>query len=421
MKAASVRARQMLFLGLFSVLLTRASALAQTSAPTDHWIGTWASSQMQPYGTETLPAGTLNGATLRQVVHLSAGGERLRLRLANTFGNRGLELGSVHIALRGKDGAAGTIDPATDRALSFHGQARVYIPMGADYLSDPIAFHVDPLSDLVVTMTILNAPETPTLHAGARATSFLLPGDHVAQATLPSPQTFARWYFLAGVDVNAAPGAASVVTLGDSITDGHGATTDANDRWPDVLARRLAGNAATASTGVLNEGIGGNRVLADGIATNALARFDRDVLSLPGASYLLVLEGVNDLGGLDRTQEHPAAVHQSLVEQLEGAYAQMAARAHSHGIKVYGATVTPYTGSDYYHPSPRSEADRQALNLWIRTSGVFDAVVDFDQALRDPARPDHLLPAFDSGDHLHPSPAGYKRMGEEVPLKLFNR
>ena len=226
-----------------------------------------------------------------------------------------------------------------------------------------------------------------------------------------------QWYFLAGAETwqsESTPG--SVVAFGDSITDGHGATTDGNDRWPDVLAQRMFANASTKRMGVVNEGIGGNRVLADGLGPNALARFDLDVLSVAGARTLVVLEGINDLGGLDRTETHSQAAHDALVVQLMAAFRQIVTRAHEHGLRVLGGTLTPYTGSEYYHPSTSSEADRVKLNEWIRHSGMFDGVVDFDAALRDPASPDRLLPAFDSGDHLHPGPAGYKRMAEVVSL-----
>lgn len=182
-----------------------------------------------------------------------------------------------------------------------------------------------------------------------------------------------------------------------------------------MLARRLS----TRGTGVVNQGIGGNHLLLDGLGPNALARFDRDVLGPAGVRFLIVLEGVNDLGELDRLTTHSDEAHEALIKQLQGALQQIARRAHAHGIQVYGATVTPYAGSDYYHPAARSEADRQSLNQWIRTSHTFDAVVDFDALLRDPASPDRLAPAFDSGDHLHPGPAGYQRMGEAIPLDLF--
>ena len=217
------------------------------------------------------------------------------------------------------------------------------------------------------------------------------------------------------------PGAGSVVVLGDSITDGHGATTNGNDRWTDVLASRLQQSPATRNIGVFNAGIGGNHLLTDGLGPNALARFDRDVLAPAGVRWLIVFEGVNDLGGLTRTGEVPPAEHAALVQRLIAAYQQIIARAHAHGLRVIGATITPYAGSDYYHPGPLNEKDRQTLNDWIRATGHFDAVIDFDAVVRDPHQPDHLLPAYDCGDHLHPSPAGYRAMGEAISLSLFAR
>ncbi len=211
------------------------------------------------------------------------------------------------------------------------------------------------------------------------------------------------------------------MALGDSITDGHAATTNGNDRWTDVLAARLQSEKKTRNIGVSNQGIGGNHLLTDGLGPNVLARFDRDVLAQAGVRWLIVFEGVNDLGGLARTAEVPAEQHAALVARLIAAYQQIIERAHAHGLRVYGATVTPYTGSGYYHPGSLSEADRQAVNAWIRAAGHFDAVIDFDAVVRDPAHPEQLLPAFDCGDHLHPSPAGYKALGESIPLDLFSK
>jgi lysophospholipase L1-like esterase len=224
------------------------------------------------------------------------------------------------------------------------------------------------------------------------------------------------------IDVEeATPGAASVVALGDSITDGHGATTNGNDRWTDVLAVRLQATTKTQSIGVSNQGIGGNHLLTDGLGPNALARFDRDVLAPAAVKWVIVFEGVNDLGGLERNGEVMPTAHAALVQSVIAAYQQIILRAHVHGLRVYGATITPYVGSTYYHPGQLSEADRQTVNQWIRAAGHFDAVIDFDAVIRDSEHPDRMLPAYDSGDHLHPSPAGYKAMGDAIPLNLFTR
>lgn len=382
------------------------------AAPLRPWTTTWGSAQLKPAAVDTLPLKTLEGATLRQVVHLSLGGSTLRLHLSNAFGESPLLLRGVSVG-RGVAGKQGTVEPGSGRVVRFHGAASVSIPAGAEYLSDPIEMHAAALSDVVVSMLIEKSPETQTFHGGSRSTSFLMQGDHLADVEPASPQTFAHWYFLAGVEV--ARRARTVVVLGDSITDGRGATTDGNDRWTDVLARRLAGKGI----GVVNAGMGGNRILEDGLGPNALARFDRDVLAVSGARDLIVLEGVNDLGTLDRLAEHSSQEHDALVGRLEAAFEQMAGRAHAHGMRVYGGTILPYRGSDYYHPSGRSEADRRRLNEWILTSGVFDGVIDFDALARDLTHPDQMARELDSGDHLHPGPAGYRRMGEAVPLTFF--
>jgi lysophospholipase L1-like esterase len=398
-----------LAISLLGLMLPHAFA-----APAHQWTATWGSSQLKPAGADILPPQSFDNTSLRQVLHLSIGGSSLRLHLSNAFGESPLVLHSVHVG-KPVAGQPGSVQPTFDTAVHFNGDSTITIPAGAEYLSDPIAISTPALSDIVVTMVIEHTPATLTFHSGSRATSFLLHGDHAGDAHFEAPQTFAHWYFLAGVEVETDLHASALVTLGDSITDGHGATTDANDRWPDILAQRLA----QKNIGVINQGIGGNRILEDGLGPNALDRFDRDVVSVPGARSLIVLEGINDLGVLDRLEEHPQPVHDALVKQLEGAFLEMVERAHAHGIRVYAATITPDRGSDYYHPSDRSEADRQALNAWIRSSHLFDGVIDFDALLRDPAHPDRLAPAWDSGDHLHPGPAGYKRMGEGIPLNLF--
>jgi lysophospholipase L1-like esterase len=382
------------------------------------WLGSWAASQQIPEPQNALPAQALRDATLRQIVHLTVGGRALRLRLSNAFGTAPLTILAVHLAMP-LSRATGRIDPASDKTLTFAGSRSVSIPAGADYYSDPVAFDAPPLSDVAITLYLPVPPSRQTSHPGSRETSFLVHGDHVADATLPGATLVDHWFFISGIDVRqSAPGAA-IVTLGDSITDGHATADNSDTRWPDDLARRLQSSPATRRVSVLNVGTGGNRLLLDGLGPNALARFDRDVLAQTGVRYLIVLEGVNDLGSATRLAPISAAQHRQLVERIIGAYEQIILRAHAHGLTVIGGTITPYMGSDYYHPSSASEADRQAINAWIRQRGHFDAVIDFDRALRDPKHPDRLLPTYDSGDHLHPSAAGYRAMAAAIPLSLF--
>ena len=287
------------------------------------------------------------------------------------------------------------------------------IPAGAEYLSDPIDYPVAPLSDLAVSIHYDRPPAEQTGHPGSRATSYLVHGDAVSAADLPGALKFDHWFQLSAIDVAASLGSASIVALGDSITDGHGATTNGNDRWPDILAQRLQSNPKTKEIGILNQGIGGNHLLSDGLGPNVLARFDRDVLAQTGVRWVIVLEGVNDIGGLTRLSDPPPADHQRFVQQVLASYEQILARAHAAHLQVIGATITPYTDSNYYHPAQASnEVDRQIINAWIRTPGRFDAVVDFDKAIADPTHPNHLNPAYDSGDHLHPSAQPATRLWE---------
>jgi lysophospholipase L1-like esterase len=277
------------------------------------------------------------------------------------------------------------------------------------------------LSSLAVSIHFDAPPSQQTGHPGSRETSFLVHGDAVSAADLPDAKKFDHWYQLSAIDVAAPAKAGAIIALGDSITDGHGATTNGNDRWTDVLAAHLQASSKTKEIAVLNQGIGGNHMLTDGLGPSVLARFDRDVLAQTGVRWVIVLEGVNDLGGLTRLSDPPRTEHDAFVQRLLASYEQVIARAHAAHIKVYGATILPYTGSDYYHPPASNEADRQAINQWIRTPGHFDAVIDFDKTLADRSHPDHLAAQFDSGDHLHPSPAGYRAMGDMIPLSLFKQ
>jgi len=398
---------------LIGLLLWIVPGAAQTA-----WVGSWSTSQQLVEPQNSLPAESLSDTTLRQVIHLSVGGPELRVHLSNRFGGAALRLTSVHVA-RAMAPGSDRIDAATDTELQFSGHADVTIPAGAEYFSDPVRFPVAALADLSVTMHWDALPAGQTGHPGSRANSYVTHGDSVSAAELQQPKKLEHWYFVAGVEVNASSGGEAVVTLGDSITDGHGATTDANDRWPDVLARRLQSAPARKTIAVLNAGIGGNRLLLDGLGPNALARFDADVVAPAGVRYVIVLEGINDIGMFGRSGEHTKAEHEAQVREMLAAYQQIVVRAHAHGIQVIGATLLPFVGSDYYHPGPEIEADRVAINQWIRTPGHFDAVVDFDKLTRDADHPDRLVPKFDSGDHLHPSPAGYAAMADAIPLSLF--
>ncbi len=449
-----------IFTGFFLLTALSASLLAAPAAagtaPT-HWVATWGAAMQIPEPQNALAPADLDHATLRQLVHLSLGGSLLRIRVSNAFGTAPLRLEAVHVARAislanpAQTNSAQTswaqatsaIDPATDRPVLFAGQPSVVIPAGAEYVSDPVQMNVAPLSTLAITLSIPDAPAQQTGHPGSRATTWIAHGVSVSAAQMPEAQTSAapttdattpdaqasgtqtsgaktieHWYFISGVDV-AAPQSAAIIAFGDSITDGHAATTNGNDRWTDDLAARLQASPTTRSLSVINVGIGGNHLLTDGLGPNALARFDRDVLARPAAKYLLVLEAINDLGALSRMPDATPAQHTDLQARLIAAYQQIITRAHAAGLTAIGGTLTPWVGSGYYHPDAASEADRQALNAWIRTPGHFDAVVDFDRAVRDPADPERMLPALDSGDHLHPSPAGYKAMADAIPLSLF--
>lgn len=395
-----------------------ASPQSRPSSAPAVWVASWGASQQIPEPQNALAVDDLSDATVRQIFHLSAGGPAVRVHISNAFGTDALRVTSAHIA-RPLSPSSPAIDPASDRPLTFDGSGEAVIPPGAELVSDPVNYAVAPLSDLVVTFHLQAPPARETGHPGSRATSYYVHGDLVGAPTLTDAKHVDHWYQVSEIDVQAAPGAAAVVALGDSTTDGHGATTNGNDRWTDSLAARLQGSPATRDIGVSNQGIGGNHLLTDGLGPNALARFDRDVLAPAGVQWVIVYEGVNDLGGLSREGEVPAAQHAALVQRILSAYQQIITRAHAHGLRVIGATITPFVGSEYYHPGPPSEADRQAVNQWIRTGGKFDAVVDFDSVVRDPQHPDQYLPAYDCGDHLHPSPAGYRAMGDAIPLALF--
>ena len=360
--------RRTISIAIFLQLLLVQVGTAQPRGAQERWLAAWASAQQIAEPQNMLPEDARQDVTLRQIVHLSAGGSHIQMRFSNALGSTPLLIDDVRVAIPSSPSQP-TLQPATDHAVTFSGRSSVLIPAGAEYLSDPVELRVLPFSNLAITLHVNDVPARETAHPGSRATSYVLPGDKSSDPDFENARKIQHWYFLSEVDVRDSPIAASVAVLGDSITDGHGATTDANDRWTDVLARRLQEKNSRGAAAVLNLGLGGNRLLNDGLGPNALARFERDILARPGVRSLVVLEGINDLGTLGRLAEVPAAQHEELVRRMIAAYQQMIRKAHAQGILVYGATILPDGGSDYYHPGPVSEADRQAVNQWIRTSG----------------------------------------------------
>ncbi|GGU28244.1 SGNH/GDSL hydrolase family protein [Lentzea flava] len=396
--------------GVLAPAVARADAPART-----RWVNTWTSMpQLCEPGNMPPPPFTQDGlvladATLRQTVRVTVGGRRMRLRFSNVFGGAVLPITAVTVALP-KDGRAGVsaIQPNTVRRVTFTGRSSVDVPRGALAVSDPLDFPLAPGSILTVTIYLARgqASNDITSHPGSRTTSYLLAGNHTEDADLTGATPVDHWYFFSGIEVISS--ASAVVLIGDSLTDGRGSTTNGNNRWPDQFFDRLRGDVA-----VLNQAAGGNRVLNDGLGPSVLARLDRDLLAQSGVRWLLLFEGVNDIGTAATTQ----TAQKQLADDLIAAYQQILERAHAHDIKVYGATITPFGGS-FYDEGFREES-RQTVNRWIRTSRQFDAVVDFDAAVRDPANPRQLVAAADVGDHLHLNPTGYRMLAEAVPLKLF--
>lgn len=399
-----------------------------------------------------LPIGKQD-VTLRQVVHISQGGKRMRVTFTNEFGTTPLRINTAHVAFLS---AGSKILVNTDHPLSFGGRPGITIAPGQFASSDAITATVPIFSDLVIS-TAIPAQELPaiTYHAAAHTTTFIAPGDLTTAEELTSPaapppgmpapdvtapitaplggnpitsntrpQTSSgggdlltrttSWYFLKDVEVDRTKKSATVVALGDSITDGTGSTDETNRRWPDVLAPRLAAEKKTAALSIANVGIGGNRILHEGTGPSALDRFNREVLSQPGARYVLMLEGINDIGNM-----HRAPADAIIEQQLIDAFTSLANQAHGKGLKFIPATILPYGGAKYF--SEDGEAIRQHVNTFIRTSPFFDGCIDFDKVIRDPDHPDRMLPKYDHGDHLHPSDAGYAAMGAAIDLKLFRK
>lgn len=386
-------------------------ALPVAAAP--RWVGVWATAVMPADEGSALPNEALSDATLRQRVRVSADGRRIRLRLTNDHGTAPMRLAGVHVALAADK--AGAITPGTDHAVTFAGRTEASVAAGAYALSDPVDLPVKAGQSLAISIHFQGAPARQTLHHMALTTGWLAPGDQTAATSLADAKPVSHWWQIAGVEAERDGGAVAV--LGDSLTDGHGLATDADGRWTDVLADRL--HASGSSLSVLNLGIAGNRLTRDGSGISGLARLDRDILSQSGLKTMILFEGTNDLGMISREGPVTPQVRARTVQAVIDGYQQVIARAHARGVRVIGATLMPFTGTGFYRSDADADADRQAVNRWIRTAGQFDGVIDFDAVVRDPAAPDHLAAAFDSGDHLHPSPAGYRALGQAVPLELL--
>jgi lysophospholipase L1-like esterase len=375
------------------------------AAAEDCWIGTWVSAQQLTEPRNLPPAPGLSNNTLRQVIRVTLGGSKLRVQLSNTYGSSPVTIKAAHLAVS-KGGSA--IDTVKDKALTFQGASSITIQAKEAVYSDTIDFNAAPLSNLAVSIYFGETSADVTGHPGSRTTSYIQSGDAVKAADMESVAKTDHWYILSGIDLRLDDSYACVVTLGDSITDGRGSTTNGNDRWPDNLARRLQADPNTAKIGVLNQGIGGNAVVSGGLGPTALERFKRDVLGQSGVCWVIILNGVNDIGGSKSTK---------VATDLIAAYEQFINEAHAQKIMVYGVPILPFGGSMY--DSKDHQAARQTVNKWIRTSGKFDAVIDLDTAVRDPANPAKLLPAYDTGDHLHLNVAGYQKMAEAIDLDLF--
>lgn len=397
-----------------------------------NWIGTWATAA-QPFVPSALQ--TYQNQTLRLIVHTSAGGTKVRIKLSNTYGGKPLVIGAAYLARRM---AEAEIDPHSDRRLTFHGESSTTLAAGSIAVSDPVELAVPALSDLAISLFLPQRTEAKTSHSMAKQTSYVSAetGDSTSAAKFPVAKTIHVWPFLTGVDVEASSDAAAIVAFGSSLTDGDGTTADTNGRWPDVLAERLQNGAdGKPKIGVLNEGIIGNRLLYDspkgtqnpfgaGLGEAGLARFERDVLAQAGVRYVIVGLGINDI--LFPAFPFTPPSETVSAEDIISGYRQLIARGHRKNVRVIGTTNPPFENSAFRglvaaFYTPEREAVRQKVNDWIRSSGEFDAVVDFDAVLRDPSRPTQLLPAYDSGDHLHPNNAGCRVEGNAIPLALFDR
>ena len=395
-------------IALFLLLVTGRVA-AGTSSQGD-WLATWTASP-QNAASGLIP--DLNNQTLRFVVHTTVGGNQVRIRISNAYGTQPLQIGDAHVAI-----AAGgpAIVPGTDQPLTFGGQQAVTIPMGAVVLSDSVKFTVPALTDLAVSLYLPNAAPSATVteHYFADELGYISPaGDFTSSVSFSGATTISEWLLLSSMEVTPLSPVPAVVVLGDSITDGVGSTFGANRRWPDLLAARLLNNFGLQAPAVVNQGIAGNAILFDLSGQNVLTRFDRDVLSQAGVKGIIIEEGLNDvIASVDFPSEGVTA------SQITWALTQLIDRGHDQALKVFGATLTPFGGSIFY--SAAGETERQTVNVFIRTSRAYDGVLDFDKVVRDPSNPTQILPAYDSGDHIHPNDAGYQAIVNAVNLQLFH-
>lgn len=399
------------FLALVSILaaLSTGPAWAQQTDPQHYWARSWYAAPLAATADRMPPP--LKNTTVRQTVRVSLGGERFRLRLSNEFGDAPVRIGRATVFLVGDDGMPVV---GSERDVAFDGLPGAVLPGGAPILSDPVDLDLPALSRLTVSLYLPDDVPQPTIHLLGLATSWVGPGDQAAAPELIDAVTTTQRVLLSGVDVERTGPGRVVVTLGDSITDGANGTRNADRRWPDLLAVRLQA-AGLTDVAVSNAGISGNRILNPraGLGVSALARFDRDVLAVPGVTDVIILEGVNDIGMAWRDKD----THPPSATDLIAGYRQMITRAHARGLRVFLATILPYEDANYWSES--GEAVRQSVNTWIRHGGEADGVVDFDLVMRDPASPSRLAAAYDSGDRLHPNDAGFRAMADAIDLTLF--
>lgn len=406
----------------FVATVFAAALAAQSVSAPGHWVSAWSTAVHTPVMFPGVPPPlTLDNQTVREIIRPTIEGERLRVRFSNELGTTPLALGSAHIALVKDDGS---IVPGSDRALTFDGKSEVQIPAGAPMLSDPVQIKIPAFANVAISIYVPKETTPSTFHLlGQRPTYISGPGDFTGAEDIPNAKTTNSWYLLSDLEFWVPAQTTAIVTLGDSITDGFGGKQGDYQDWPDQLADRLAQAKGSPTTAVDNEGIGGNRILYDGAGVSALARFDRDVLARPGVTEVILLEGINDIGWPNMKprpmkngamRKNPFAGQVVTANDLILGMKQIIERAHAHGIKVFGATMTPYEGADYF--TPEGENVREAVNDWIRTSGAFDGVFDFDAAVRDPNHPQQFRDDYQSGDHLHPNASGYKAMAAAIDI-----